>query len=131
MVRPFLTYSVLRLGLFAAVMGVLALAGVRGLANPVIAALIAVLLSYLLLRAPREALAAHWAERVGSHRAGDGGQEAARSVRRPVLDDDSLAEDAAMAEDAPAADAALTAESTVAEEPVVTQKPRPESGHEE
>lgn len=95
--RPLLTYTVLRLGLFASVMAALYLIGVRGPANPVLAALIAVMLSYLLLRAPRESLARRWADRAGRRSAGDDGVRAPGRRRRLTLDDDTDAEDATLA----------------------------------
>lgn len=84
---PVLVYTVLRLGLFVAVLAVLALLGARGWLLLLVAAVISLVLSYVLLRGPRERLAAQVAERVDPAR------------RRPTrfdqtLDDDAAAEDA-------------------------------------
>lgn len=52
-----LKYSVLRLALFVACLGLLYLAGVGGLLLPVLAAVISLALSYILLRRQRDQLA--------------------------------------------------------------------------
>jgi hypothetical protein len=92
-VVPFLTYSVMRLALFVASMGLLYLAGVRGLLNIVLAALVSLMLSYLLLRRPREELSQEIAGRV----AGGPRKESSTRPRAPLgLDDDARVEDAAV-----------------------------------
>ena len=52
-----LKFSVLRLAVFVASLGLLYLIGVRGLLLPVIAAAVSLVLSYILLRRQREELA--------------------------------------------------------------------------
>lgn len=83
----------MRLALFAVALGLLYLAGVRGLLNIVLAALVSLMLSYLLLRRPREQLSQEIAERVAGRLKKD------PSTRRPAplgLDDDAESEDAAV-----------------------------------
>jgi hypothetical protein len=95
-VTAVLKYTVLRIGLFAAALVILTLLGARELGALVGAAVISLLLSYVLLRGPREAAARAVAERTRA-RLGEppaDGQEPA--PRRPHLDDDSAAEDAAL-----------------------------------
>jgi len=67
-----LRYSVLRLTLFAAVLGVLALLGARGVLLVALTVALSLALSYLLLRRQRDALAAAIAARVEArpHQAG-------------------------------------------------------------
>lgn len=84
---PLLVYTVLRLGLFVVVLGIVSLFA-RGLIPLVLAGVISFALSYVLLRGPRERLAQQVAERADPTR------------RRPSrlsrsLDDDARAEDAA------------------------------------
>lgn len=85
---PFLVYTVLRLGLFVAVLAVVGLLGARGWLLLVIAAVVSFALSYVLLRGPRERLAAQVADRVGER------TDPARR-KQSKLDDDARAEDAA------------------------------------
>lgn len=61
---PLLVYTVLRLGLFVVVLGVIALFGARGLLLLLLSAVVSLALSYVLLRGPRERLAQQVAERV-------------------------------------------------------------------
>jgi hypothetical protein len=89
---PLLKYSVMRLALFVASMGLLYLLQIRGLLNIVLAAVISLLLSYLLLRRPREELTQQIADRVAGRL--KGGPSARRSSLG--LDDDAEAEDAAL-----------------------------------
>jgi hypothetical protein len=90
-VLPLLKYTVLRLALFVASMGVLYLLGMRGLLNVAVAALISLMLSYVLLRRPREDLSQAIAGRI-SRRLADPSER-----RTPLgLDDDAAAEDAAL-----------------------------------
>jgi hypothetical protein len=63
-VLPFLKYTVLRLALFVLALGGLALLGAGPLLAVVGAAVISLLLSYLLLRGPREELSRAIAGRV-------------------------------------------------------------------
>ncbi len=84
---PLLVYTVLRLGLFVVVLGIVSLFA-RGLIPLVLAGVISFVLSYVLLRGPRERLAQQVAERADLTR------------RRPSrlsrsLDDDARAEDVA------------------------------------
>jgi hypothetical protein len=58
----------MRLALFAVSLGLLYLAGVRGLLVIVLAALVSLMLSYLLLRRPREQLSQEIAGRVAVRR---------------------------------------------------------------
>lgn len=53
----FLKFTVLRLAVFVASLGLLYVAGVRGLLLPVIAAVVSLVLSYILLRRQRDELA--------------------------------------------------------------------------
>lgn len=89
---PLLKYSVLRLALFVAAMGLLSLVGIRALLpNLLLAGVVSLLLSYLLLRRPREELSRQIADRVS------GRLSSGPSRRKPLgLDDDSEAEDAAI-----------------------------------
>jgi hypothetical protein len=85
-VLPLLKYSVMRLGLFVAAMGLLYVAGIQTLLpNLLLAAVISLLLSYVLLRRPREELSQQIADRVSGR------------LKTPLgLDDDAEAEDAAV-----------------------------------
>lgn len=85
---PVVVYSVLRLLLFAASLGVLWLAGLRGWLLVLVAAALALMLSYLTLRAPREAASRYLAERA-EHRARTG-ERFSREI-----EDDAAAEDEA------------------------------------
>lgn len=83
---PLLVYTVLRLGLFVVVLGVVSLFA-RGLVPLVLAGVISFALSYVLLRGPRERLAQQVAERADPAR-----RRPSRMKRS--LDDDARAEDA-------------------------------------
>ena len=85
-----LRYSVLRLTLFAAVLGVLALLGARGVLLVALTVALSLALSYLLLRRQRDALAAAIAARVEARPPGAGGvdeafEDAADEARRNQL----------------------------------------------
>jgi hypothetical protein len=80
-------YTVLRLGLFVVVLGVVALLGARDWLLLVIAGTVSFALSYVLLSGPRERLAQQVAERADPARRSPG--RLARS-----LDADARAEDA-------------------------------------
>ncbi len=82
-------YSVLRLLLFAVALGVLWFAGLRGWLLVLVAAVVALMLSYLTLRKPREAASRYLAERA-EHRARTG-ERFSREI-----EDDAAAEDAAL-----------------------------------
>lgn len=82
-------YSVLRLLLFAVALGVLWFAGLRGWLLVLVAAVVALMLSYLTLRTPREAASRYLAERA-EHRARTG-ERFSREI-----EDDAAAEDAAL-----------------------------------
>ncbi|UZN02325.1 DUF4229 domain-containing protein [Cellulomonas sp. S1-8] len=69
---PVVVYSVLRLALFLAVTGVLWWAGMRSWLAPVLGALLAFALSYVLLTRQRDAAALHLATRAERRRAGAG-----------------------------------------------------------
>jgi hypothetical protein len=62
-VGPFVRYSLLRLTLLAAVLGVLFLLGARGLLLVLLAVVISAALSYVLLAGPREAFVQRMIER--------------------------------------------------------------------
>ncbi|MFB8227182.1 DUF4229 domain-containing protein [Cellulosimicrobium sp. NPDC055967] len=100
---PVVIYSVLRLLLFAAALGVLWFAGLRGWLLVLVAAVVALMLSYLTLRKPREAASRYLAERA-EHRARTG-ERFSREI-----EDDAAAEDAALdaQEDAASTDADAT-----------------------
>src|SRR5690606_6096649 len=87
--RPVLLYSVLRLGLFLLVWAALLFAGMHYLLAGAVAALIAMLLSILLLRGPREGAAQRWQE-----------ADEARRERRAgtAADEDAEEEDALLDE---------------------------------
>ncbi len=93
---PLLKYTVLRLALFVAAIGVLYLLGARGVLNLALAAVVSLLLSYLLLRGPRDELARAVQGRVEHRLASE-----RHSSGMLGLDDDAGAEDAAL--DGPAA----------------------------
>ncbi|MCP2263691.1 Protein of unknown function (DUF4229) [Promicromonospora thailandica] len=57
-------YTLLRLALFGAALGVLYLAGLRGWLLPVVAVVVALTLSYLTLTRPRDAATRWMAERA-------------------------------------------------------------------
>lgn len=83
---PLLKYSVMRLALFVAAIGLLYVIGIQDLLpNLVLAGVISLLLSYVLLRRPREELSQQIADRVSGR------------LKPPLgLDDDAEAEDAAV-----------------------------------
>ena len=92
-----LRYSVLRLALFAAVLGVLALAGARGILLVALTVVVSLALSYLLLRRQRDAVAAAIAARVGERPHQRGGvdelvEDAADEARRARLEASQSAE---------------------------------------
>lgn len=87
---PLLTYSLLRLALFGAALGLLYVAGLRGWLLPVVAVVVALTLSYLTLRKPRDA-AARWMATRAERRA------AAREAA-PRVDADAAHEDAQLDE---------------------------------
>ena len=68
-VNPVAMYTLLRLGLFVAVLLLLYLMNARGLVAVILAAVISLALSYLLLGRQREAMATRLAKRVEEHKA--------------------------------------------------------------
>ena len=87
---PFVVYSVLRLALFGACLGLLWWAGMRTWLVAIVAAFLAWGLSYVLLAGPRDAAARHLAERAERRRAaGD------RTVLGRRAQEDADLEDAA------------------------------------
>ncbi|WP_239073159.1 DUF4229 domain-containing protein [Sediminihabitans luteus] len=90
---PLVTYTVLRLLLFAAALGGLYLAGVRDWLLVLLAAVVALLLSYLLLAKPRDAAATYLATRGERRRELKADGKGSRFQRG--LADDDAAEDAA------------------------------------
>jgi hypothetical protein len=92
-----LRYSLLRLAVFAAVLGVLWVAGARGVLLLALTVVISLALSYLLLRRQRDALAAAIAARVEArphHRGGvdEAVEDAADEATRTPLDAEQPAE---------------------------------------
>jgi hypothetical protein len=83
---PLLTYTLLRLALFGAALGLLYLVGLRGWLLPTVAVVVALALSYLTLTKPRDA-AARWIAQRTERRT------AARAVF-PKADADAAHEDA-------------------------------------
>ena len=75
--RATLLYTVLRLAMFAAALGLLYLAGARGVLLILIAAVVSALGSYILLSRPREAMAGNISRRITRVR--DGLEQGARS----------------------------------------------------
>ncbi len=61
-------YTILRLGLFLALWGVIVLAGLHGFAGAFVAVLLSVPLSYVLLSVPRARFAANLEQRINAHR---------------------------------------------------------------
>ncbi|MFC8922185.1 DUF4229 domain-containing protein [Cellulosimicrobium sp. NPDC057127] len=86
---PLVVYSVLRLLLFGVALGALWLVGLRGWLLVLVAAAVALMLSYLTLRGPRDAASRYLAARA-EHRA--------RTKERfsRAVEDDAAAEDAAV-----------------------------------
>jgi Protein of unknown function (DUF4229) len=83
---PLLKYSVMRLALFVAVLGILAVLGAGPLLAVIGAALVSMLLSYVLLRGTRDELATTIADRV---------QRRTEDRVAGVVDEDTAIEDAA------------------------------------
>jgi hypothetical protein len=83
---PLLIYSLLRLALFGAALGLLYLVGLRGWLLPVVAVVVALALSYLTLTKPRDA-ATRWIAARADRRAAE------RAVF-PKVDADAAHEDA-------------------------------------
>ncbi len=85
-----LRYTVLRIALFVAALAVLALLGASELTALVGAAVISLLLSYVLLRGPRDAAALAIAERTRAR------LDARSGVAQDAAAEDAAAEDAAV-----------------------------------
>ena len=86
---PVVVYSVLRLLLLAVALGALWLAGMRGWLLVLVAAAVALMLSYLTLNKPRGAASRYLAER--SERRARTGERFSREI-----EDDAAVEDAAV-----------------------------------
>ena len=86
---PVVVYSVLRLLLFVVALGALWLAGMRGWLLVLVAAAVALMLSYLTLNKPRGAASRYLAER--SERRARTGERFSREI-----EDDAAVEDAAV-----------------------------------
>lgn len=86
---PFLKYTVLRLALFVAALGVLAVVGARGWLLVLLAAVTSMVLSFLLLGGPRDELTEVIARRADPANRRRGGLDRG-------LDEDAAAEDAAV-----------------------------------
>ena len=112
--RPWLTYSLLRIGLFAAVFAVLALSGVNTILAAVIAAVFGLCVTYIFFRPQRDRVAAsfyQWRTSGRQDRDGDAEDEAldrsdVAAERHPSSEDAPyLSADASyLSEDAPYAD---------------------------
>lgn len=91
---PLLKYSVLRLALFVVALVTFRALGARGILAIVLAAVVSMLLSYVLLRGPRDELSGAIEKRVSERldRAGGAGPASAAARRR--AEDDAI-EDAA------------------------------------
>lgn len=63
-------YTILRLGLFLALWGLITLAGLHGFVGAFVAVLLSVPLSFVLLSVPRARFAAKLEQRVNAHRDG-------------------------------------------------------------
>lgn len=101
---PVLRYSLLRFALFTACLGVLYLAGARGLLDLVLAAAVSLALSYVLLAGPRRQVSELLAERT-TRRAAPRGRFA-RGIAEDAALEDAALEDAAVDGEEPAGDAA-------------------------
>ena len=88
---PLLTYTLLRLALFGAALGLLYLVGLRGWLLPTVAVVVALALSYLTLTRPRDAAARWIAARAG--------RRAAERADSPKVDADAAHEDAQVDEE--------------------------------
>lgn len=95
---PFLKFSVLRLALFLVALVTFSWLGAGMLLAVVLAAVVSALLSYVLLRGPREELAGTIQARV-ERRLGAGGAKPSAASRRRAEDDavEDAAADAALA----------------------------------
>jgi hypothetical protein len=80
-VKPWLSYSIIRLALFVVVFTALMFTGIAGWIAGVLAAIISLCIAYIFFRPARDALASSIAE----HRA--------RTTNEPELDSDEFAED--------------------------------------
>jgi hypothetical protein len=88
---PLLIYTLLRLALFGAALGLLYLVGLRGWLLPTVAVVVALALSYLTLAGPRDAATRWIASRADRH--------AARRAVSPRADADAAHEDAQVDEE--------------------------------
>jgi hypothetical protein len=89
-VSPLLKYSVLRLALFVVSLVTFRALGARGILSVVLAAFVSMLLSYVLLRGPRDELTGAIERRVSDRleRAGGAGPVSAAARRR--AEDDAI-----------------------------------------
>ncbi|WP_369370913.1 DUF4229 domain-containing protein [Promicromonospora sp. Populi] len=83
---PLVIYTLLRVALFGAALGLLYLVGLRGWLLPLVAVVVALAVSYLTLRKPRDAATAWMAGRVE--------RRAAARAAAPKVDADAAHEDA-------------------------------------
>jgi hypothetical protein len=88
---PLVIYTLLRLALFGAALGLLYLAGLRGWLLPIVAVVVALAVSYLTLNKPRDA-ATQWM-------AGRAERRAAKRAATPKVDADAAHEDAQVDEE--------------------------------
>lgn len=91
--RPVAVYSALRIGLFLAVLLVLRVLGVGGVLSLVVAVVLALLLSFLVLRRQRDAVTRALMERERAR--GSDRPRRRRPTLRERLAEDAAAEDAA------------------------------------
>ncbi|WP_129786707.1 DUF4229 domain-containing protein [Promicromonospora panici] len=87
---PLLIYTLLRLAVFGAALGLLYVAGLRGWLLPIVAVVVALAVSYLTLSKPRDA-ATRWM-------AGRSERRAAERAVFPKVDADAAHEDAQLDE---------------------------------
>jgi hypothetical protein len=86
---PVVTYSLIRLALFGAALGVLLWVGARGWLVPLVAAVIAFALSYVLFARQRDAAGAWMAERAASRQRRS---RLAQAVEQDEAEEDAIAE---------------------------------------
>lgn len=92
---PFLKFTVLRLALFLVALLTISWLGAGPLLAAVLAALVSMMLSYVLLRGPRDEMAAAVQDRIAGRLANGAEQQAPRTAGgRRRAEDDALEDDA-------------------------------------
>lgn len=86
---PVVTYSLIRLALFGAALGLLLLVGARGWLVPLVAAVIAFALAYLVFARQRDAAGAWMAERAARR---ERQSRLAQAVAQDEAEEDEIAE---------------------------------------